>query len=207
MRFVWAKVVMPFRALRGFNRWWAACRPAPTRRRNALPGIEGIQLSIEATIAALQDRRNALPGIEGIQPDNLCFPPDTGPVGRNALPGIEGIQRTSGWRAPDWSIWGRNALPGIEGIQLPLIPPDCRERVIYVVMPFRALRGFNVGNTGAPLGIQGVVMPFRALRGFNLFSLRTAIVSFLSTVVMPFRALRGFNKAAYDRLFGYLDRS
>ena len=41
----------------------------------------------------LDDRRNALPGIEGIQPPRRRRSPRSGGKGRNALPGIEGIQR------------------------------------------------------------------------------------------------------------------
>ena len=61
---------MPFRALRGFN-------PSPvlipseaeTARRNALPGIEGIQPAHGPLVMPAIDLcRNALPGIEGIQP-------------------------------------------------------------------------------------------------------------------------------------------
>ena len=61
--------VMPFRALGGFRRADGRARRGLARRRNALPGIGGIQTHAHHQEAGMTDinGRNALPGIGGIQ--------------------------------------------------------------------------------------------------------------------------------------------
>ena len=89
--------------------------------------------------------------LRGFNVPFVCQVPATLDGGRNALPGIEGIQpkkilRRLGVRRPRV---GRNALPGIEGIQpVKVASGRCKGRV-DVVMPFRALRGFNARSSTA----------------------------------------------------------